>query len=151
MAPPPAQGPMGVWKGGASAGRRYSFVARARASLRRGHRRGPWLHPLCYPRWLCGCCAPRPAATRACSPSTWRQCGECVGEWVRGVAERGGDRCPPSLSIFPARDPPLTEGGVWWGDVAPGHTWRCGRLPRGQRCAAAAAGKGAERSAFPGP
>lgn len=86
MAPPPAQAPMEALVGGASAGRRYSFVARARASLRSGHRRGSWLHPLCYPRGLCGCCAPRTAATSACNPSTWRQCGECVRERVRGSA-----------------------------------------------------------------
>lgn len=73
-----------------------SWPARALLS-RRGHRRGPWLQFAPCPHWLCGCCAPRTAAIPAYSPSTWRQCGEWVGERVRGVAERGVDRYPSQV------------------------------------------------------
>lgn len=105
-----ASGEAGLpWAGGIA-----SWPARALLS-RRGHRHGPWLQLPCCPRCLCGCCAPRMAAIPAYSPSTWRLCGKCVGERVRGVAECGVDSYPSQASAGCRASPP-TEGcgGATW-------------------------------------
>lgn len=127
------------WAGGIA-----SWPARALLS-RRGHWRGTWLQLPC-PRWLCGCCAPRMAAILAYSPSTWRQCGECVGERVRGVVECGMNRYPSQASAGRGASP--RRRGVAGLRGAGVHV-EMRTLGRGH-CSATAE-MGAERSALPGP